>query len=110
MADQANCISMFLAKYPVTTSTPMFWLGFLVWAGGLYGNFFHEEILYDLRRGASKDEYKLPKGGLFRNVSFPHYFSEWTEWIGFSIAAEGLPSVCPPWTFVVAEFVSMAPR
>lgn len=73
----------------------LFWAGLAVWAVGFVGNVLHDEILYDLRRpgpdGKPKPRYSIPKGWLyswpFGGVSFPNYFCEWVEWLGFAVAA-----------------------
>lgn len=55
-----------------------FIIGLTLWFLGFAGNVYHEDILYGLRRTKKGDrqEYKLPTGGLFRYISFPHYLSE----------------------------------
>jgi 3-oxo-5-alpha-steroid 4-dehydrogenase 1 len=131
-------------------SSPRFWLGVTLWAVGFIGNIAHDEILLSIRRKAKAkgkasstkqgEHYAIPSGLLYAYVSYPNYFSEWVEWIGFAIAAAPPPSfsalptlgalsrafkhgsglaplfrlfadaVTPPWAFVVAEVVTMLPR
>jgi len=120
---------------------PTFWFGVGVWLVGLTGNILHDEILFDIRRKAkakgkgkeeshnnskskpkpkAKEHYAIPHGWLFDYVSFPNYFCEWVEWLGFAIAAAPPPSFVsqiaffntlhPPWMFLLSELFLMAPR
>jgi len=85
-----------------------FWLGVSMWAVGFAGNIYHDEILLDIRRNSKKDKkqqseksgeekthYAIPHGGLYGLISYPNYFSEWVEWIGYGIAATALTSQLP---------------
>ncbi|KAI0368971.1 hypothetical protein BV20DRAFT_997545 [Pilatotrama ljubarskyi] len=126
-------------------SRPLFWAGVGLWAAGLVGNIVHDEILLNIRRkakakGKAKDEsadgkqdddnngktkskqehYAVPHGLLYRYISYPNYFCEWIEWLGFALAASPLPSlasssaflntVSPPWLFFLSEVFLMLPR
>lgn len=97
-------------------STPRFWLGIAMWLVGFAGNIIHDEILYNLRRKASakgkgKEEdrsptedpegttkpkqthhYSIPHDLLYKYISYPNYFCEWVEWLGFALAASPGPS------------------
>ncbi|KAM0793792.1 hypothetical protein ACM66B_001208 [Microbotryomycetes sp. NB124-2] len=86
----------------------LFWFGIFVWAAGFVGNIVCDEMLYSLKRQASKEakdnrqgskgaddkqstshassRYKIPRGFLYDYVSHPSYFCEWIEWTGFVIA------------------------
>ncbi len=121
---------------------PLFWLGLGMWAFGLAGNIYHDEVLLNIRRRAkpgnkskgkdygtnstsvnntnTKEHYAIPHGGLFSLVTFPNYFCEWTEWLGFAIAASPFPSfsstatllatLSPPFIFFLSEILLMIPR
>ncbi|KAH9856004.1 3-oxo-5-alpha-steroid 4-dehydrogenase-domain-containing protein [Lenzites betulinus] len=119
---------------------PAFWIGVAVWAAGFVGNIVHDEILLNLRRKAkttktaqadeddnangkkkSKGEhYAIPHGLLYRFISYPNYFCEWAEWLGFAVAASPAPAIAslsafaatisPPWLFVFSEVLLMFPR
>lgn len=75
--------------------TPLFWLGIALWTLGFAGNLISDEILYNLRKpgkdGKKKPRYSIPQGflysGPFGGISFPAYFCEWVEWLGFALAA-----------------------
>jgi 3-oxo-5-alpha-steroid 4-dehydrogenase 1 len=58
--------------------------------------------------------YAIPKGGLYKWISYPNYLSEWIEWTGFAIAATAGQvnrwAYTAPWIFVVSEVVLMLPR
>ncbi|RPD57741.1 hypothetical protein L226DRAFT_615174 [Lentinus tigrinus ALCF2SS1-7] len=124
---------------------PLFWFGVALWAAGFAGNIYHDEILLNIRRNAKakgkdkapganadaddnngKDKksrgehYAVPHGALYRFISYPNYFCEWAEWLGFALAAAPAPSfvsvaaftasVTPPWIFFFNEIWAMLPR
>ncbi|KAL1941479.1 hypothetical protein VTO73DRAFT_7296 [Trametes versicolor] len=121
-------------------SSPRFWAGIAAWAVGLAGNIIHDEILLNLRRTAKKNKakaakdgdgdgaqekskgehYAIPHGLLYRYISYPNYFCEWAEWLGFACAASPAPAVTslaaffasasPPWLFFLSEVFLMFPR
>ncbi|KAF8268337.1 3-oxo-5-alpha-steroid 4-dehydrogenase-domain-containing protein [Lactarius quietus] len=128
------------------TST-RFWAGIALWAVGFAGNVYHDEILLNIRRKAiakgkareldgdekktQRPHYAIPHGGMYSLISFPNYFCEWIEWIGFALAAGPLPSFTllpmpsllrlraarpvrglddPPWVFLLVEITAMVPR
>ena len=82
---------------------PCFWLGLILWAVGFAGNIIHDEILLNIRRkakakGKAKEKsqgehYSIPHGLLYQYISYPNYFCEWVEWLGFALAASPLPDV-----------------
>jgi len=114
-------------------SRPTFWIGVVVWAAGFVGNIIHDEILFNIRRkanakGQSKDKYNssqkehysIPHGLLYEYISYPNYFCEWIEWLGFALASSPLPdfssgsaflaTASPSFLFFIAEICLMAPR
>ena len=92
-----------------TYRNPLFYVGLVLWGLGFAGNVFHDEILYDIRRKAkskgkgkavedpnskspqNQEHYAIPQGWLFDYVSYPNYFCEWIEWLGFALAAAPFP-------------------
>ncbi|KAF7319518.1 S5A-REDUCTASE domain-containing protein [Mycena chlorophos] len=77
------------------------------------------------------EHYAIPYGLLYRYISYPNYFCEWVEWLGFAIAADPrilavavsgsraaltgpstafFPLLSPPWIFFFSELVLMYPR
>jgi 3-oxo-5-alpha-steroid 4-dehydrogenase 1 len=103
-------------------SRPSFWIGVFIWALGFVGNIVHDEILLNIRRKKMREEaqqgrkksdqehYSIPHGLLYRWISYPNYFCEWIEWIGFALAASPSAIYTPPWLFVSAEVCTMLPR
>ncbi|KAG8221288.1 3-oxo-5-alpha-steroid 4-dehydrogenase-domain-containing protein [Butyriboletus roseoflavus] len=116
---------------------PAFWAGTALWAIGLFGNIFHDEVLLNIRRNAKakgkakaksdddphakhKEYYGIPHGYLYTYVSYPNYLCEWVEWFGFALAAAPPPaltslgalvsSVQPPWIFFFSEISLMIAR
>ena len=115
---------------------PRFWFGVLMWAAGFVGNIVHDEILLNIRRKKQaedakktpeqtakekkREHYAIPHGLLYKYISYPNYFCEWMEWLGFALAASPLPSfeswaaflatITPPFLFFLAEVVTMMPR
>lgn len=114
---------------------PRFWLGVLIWAAGFIGNIVHDEILLNIRRKKKAEDakktseqttkkkgehYAIPHGLLYEYISYPNYFCEWIEWLGFALAASPLPSfeswgaflatIAPPFLFFAAEVFTMVPR
>ncbi|KAG5533010.1 hypothetical protein RHGRI_027299 [Rhododendron griersonianum] len=66
--------------------------GIAIFLVGLSGNFYHHCLLSNLR-GEGKQEYKIPKGGLFSLVICPHYLFEILGFIGVSCIAQTLSAV-----------------
>ena len=82
-------------------SSSLFWTGISLWAIGFAGNIYHDDILHNLRRpekgGKPKPRYSVPHGALYDwplgGISFPNYFCEWFEWLGFALACS---CIAPP--------------
>ncbi|OCH89893.1 hypothetical protein OBBRIDRAFT_813000 [Obba rivulosa] len=117
-------------------SKPLFWVGVGLWALGFAGNILHDEVLLNIRRNAkakgkakddprgmskgAKPHYAVPHGYLYSLISYPNYFCEWVEWLGFALAAAPLPSftsfgdllatLTPPYIFFLSEVFLMLPR
>jgi 3-oxo-5-alpha-steroid 4-dehydrogenase 1 len=94
---------------------PTFLIGITLFLAGFASNIFHDEILHQLRRDTplkpdGTHNYAIPHGYLYNYISYPNYFSEWIEFIGFAIAASPRWEYTPPWMFVIAELMTMFPR
>lgn len=108
-------------------------LGMMMWAIGLIGNIYHDDILREIRRAALRNQkkraeaadpstgknkpgaeskgvdkvYMIPEEGLFRWIFFPHYVCEWLEWAGFWVM--GGSGFVPGRTFLLNEVTTMLP-
>ncbi|EJT96743.1 hypothetical protein DACRYDRAFT_72945 [Dacryopinax primogenitus] len=102
---------------------PAFWAWVGLFFAGMVGNIYHDNLLISLRRNThraakakgEKPHYGIPRGGLFALISYPNYFCEWLEWVGFAMASTvGSPFppsyVTPPWVFLLSEVCVMLPR
>ncbi|KAI3757199.1 hypothetical protein L6452_04733 [Arctium lappa] len=58
------------------------YIGLLVFTLGIFGNFYHHNLLAKLRKPNEKG-YKIPHGGLFNLVICPHYLFEILVFWGF---------------------------
>ncbi|KAJ7704304.1 hypothetical protein B0H17DRAFT_7535 [Mycena rosella] len=91
-----SLMGAFLTSPTPPAPAPYFYAGLALWALGFAGNIAHDEILLNIRRRAKdkpKDKpkgehYAIPHGLLYRFVSYPNYFCEWCEWLGFAVAAD----------------------
>ncbi|XP_039045499.1 3-oxo-5-alpha-steroid 4-dehydrogenase 2-like [Hibiscus syriacus] len=64
--------------------------GILLFFLGISGNFYHHLLLSKLRTEGPNKEYKIPKGGLFGVVVFPHYLFEVLIFWGFAFISQTL--------------------
>jgi len=100
---------------------PFMLLGLLLWGLALIGTIYHDEGLREIRRAVIRQKsitkekstpvdklYRIPEGGLFRFILYPHYLCEWMEWAGFWMVA-GVNCI-PARSFVVNEVSTMLPR
>lgn len=65
-------------------------IGYVLFAIGMFGNFYHHYLLTLLRKEGTGDNkrYTPPVGGLFRFVASPHYLFETIIWLGISCVAQ----------------------
>lgn len=82
-----------------------FILGTLVFYMGYYINASSDHILSNLKKEGDTG-YVIPRGGLFKYVSNPHYFGEILEWTGWAILTWSLPGLA----FAFYTFANLAPR
>ncbi|KAI3883129.1 hypothetical protein MKX03_012529 [Papaver bracteatum] len=64
-------------------------IGVVVFLMGIVGKFYHHYILSKLREN-SDTGYKIPKGGLFGRVIYPHYLFEILAFVGISVISQSL--------------------
>lgn len=86
-------------------TTAHFWIGAVLFFGGMYINVKADNILIQLRK-PGETGYKIPKGFLFGLVSSPNLFGEIVEWTGFALMAWNLPA----FTFMAWTFANLVPR
>ncbi|KAJ2784594.1 hypothetical protein GGI15_002207 [Coemansia interrupta] len=79
--------------------------GICMFAAGMFGNIYHDNLLMGLRRRATNG-YSVPTGGLFSMVSCPHFLCELVEWTGYAVAT-GSPAA---WAFVSNVACNLIPR
>lgn len=84
---------------------PRFIAGFILFFSGMIINLHSDHILRSLRK-PRKNDYSIPKTGLFRYISCPNYFGEIIEWTGWAIATWSLPGLA----FALFTFANLAPR
>lgn len=124
-------IGGYLAGYGPTTTTDWagrsgwMFLGLVIWAWGLMGNMFHDDVLREIRRAADRKQrklaaeqgkpvekvdkiYMIPETGLFKYSLHAHYLCEWIEWAGWWMV--GGWKCIPAQTFLVNELSTMIPR
>jgi protein-S-isoprenylcysteine O-methyltransferase Ste14 len=82
-----------------------FILGMILFAGGVFLNWWSDQILLNLRKGGKKGYY-IPKGGLFRWVSCPNFLGEILEWGGFALLTWSPAAL----VFVLWTFFNLIPR
>ena len=90
-------------------SSPMFLLGAVVFAVGMWINISSDQILFHLRsadKAGVEERYLIPNRGLHRWIASPNYFGEILEWVGFAIATFSLGSGL----FVLFTIANLAPR
>lgn len=89
---------------------PRFIIGFLVYYCGYFLNLHSDAIIRNLRSRAEVEAgekvYRIPRGGLFRWVSSPSYFSELLAWTGFAICTWSLGSVF----ILLVSMANLVPR
>ncbi len=82
-----------------------FIIGVIVFAGGVFLNWWSDQILLNLRKGGKKG-YFIPGGGLFRWVSCPNFLGEIMEWTGFAIMTWSPAAL----VFALWTFFNLVPR
>ncbi|KAH7730682.1 5alpha-reductase I [Aphelenchoides avenae] len=68
-------------------------------------NIHSDHVLRNLRK-PGETGYKIPKGGMFEQVSAANLFGEILEWSGYALFAQTLPAVA----FSVFTFSNLVPR
>jgi len=79
--------------------------GLILFSGGVFINWWSDQILFNLRKGGRKG-YFIPGGGLFRWISCPQLFGEILEWTGFAIMTWSPAALA----FALWTFFNLVPR
>jgi len=85
--------------------SPRFLCGAALFLLGFVINLRSDAILRRLKVEGG-DEYRIPRGGLFRIISCPNYFGEIVEWSGFAVMTWSPPGLA----FAFFTFCNLAPR
>lgn len=83
---------------------PRFLLGCALFAAGTVVNVSADGEL--LRRRAEGPGYRVPRGGLFRWISAPHYLGEIAIWLGWALLTWCLPALL----FALWTIANLVPR
>jgi len=83
-----------------------FVLGILLFISGFIINFTSDNVLFNLRKGTARGEYKIPEGGLFNWISSPNYLGEIIEWFGWALATWSLAGL----SFALWTAANLIPR
>jgi len=86
-------------------ATPHFLLGALLFWGGFAIHVHADHVIRSLRR-PGETGYAIPRGGLFRWVSSPHYLGEILQWTGWAVLTWSLAGLA----FALFTFCNLAPR
>ena len=115
MAVSFNLVNGFMNGYWFSAYAPVYdwsWLqdirfilGLLLWLGGVFLNWWSDQILLDLRKGGKKGYY-IPYGGLFRWVSCPNFLGEIIQWAGFALMTWSPAAL----VFALWTFFNLVPR
>jgi len=82
-----------------------FIIGSIVFGGGVFLNWWSDQVLLNLRRGGKKGYY-IPEGGLFKWISCPNFLGEIMEWAGFAIMTWSPAAL----VFALWTFFNLVPR
>ena len=92
-------------KEPVKLiNNPHIIIGIAIFITGFAINQYHDSTLIRIRK--FNTGYKIPYGGLFRQVSCPNFLGEIIQWTGFAIMCRSLPAL----SFAIWTFVNLVPR
>jgi len=82
-----------------------FLIGAAIFLAGFATHFHADRIIRQLRK-PGETAYRIPRGGLFRWVSSPHYLGEIIQWAGWAIMTWSLAGVA----FALFTLCNLAPR
>lgn len=85
--------------------TAHFWAGTAIFTAGFALHTHSDGIIRGLRR-SGESGYRVPRGGMFRWVSSPHYLGEIIQWSGWAILTWSLAGLA----FALFTVCNLAPR
>ena len=103
---QGYALGRTLPPTPLTSFTPLQWLGVGLFALGFLANQHSDHTLRSLRQHPGDTSHHIPYGGLFRYVTAANYCGEWVEWVGWALACQTWAA----WAFAVYTFANLGPR
>ena len=80
-------------------------IGAAIFLAGFTIHFQADRVIRKLRE-PGETAYRIPRGGLFRQVSSPHYLGEIIQWIGWAVMTWSLAGAA----FALFTFCNLAPR
>lgn len=84
---------------------PHFWIGTAVFTTGFIMHSHSDMVIRRLRK-PGETGYAIPRGGMFRWVSSPHYLGEIIQWAGWAILTWSVAGLA----FALFTFCNLAPR
>ncbi|MDX1460478.1 MAG: 3-oxo-5-alpha-steroid 4-dehydrogenase [Xanthomonadales bacterium] len=94
-----------LPAVPPPWQSPRFWAGALIFAAGFAIHVHSDAVIRTLRR-PGETGYRVPRGGLFRWASSPHYLGEIIQWAGWAVMTWSLAGLA----FALFTVCNLAPR
>ncbi|TXT67702.1 MAG: 3-oxo-5-alpha-steroid 4-dehydrogenase [Promethearchaeota archaeon] len=95
-----------LYKYQINhLINPFFIIGISIFVIGFSIHAHSDHIIRNLRK-PGENEFKIPKGGMFKYVSCPSYLGEITEWCGWWLMTLSLSG----FVFFLWTFFNLSPR
>lgn len=82
-----------------------FWIGACIFLCG-FAIHSHSDLLIRNLRRPGETGYAIPRGGMFRWVSSPHYLGEIIQWAGWAVLSWSLAGLA----FALFTFCNLAPR
>jgi len=82
-----------------------FWIGAVIFISG-FALHCHSDNIIRMLRKPGDTAYAIPRGGMFRWVSNPHYLGEIIQWTGWAILTWSLAGLA----FALFTFCNLAPR
>ncbi len=86
--------------------SPQFIIGTFLFFLGMVINLSADRIIRALRQDKNDNNYYIPYGWPFKNISSANYFGEILEWVGFAVLCWSMAGL----VFVIWSFANIVPR